>query len=943
MTTTLEFLQAILADEGLKVAAHIQPGYGPRHFYCKSIEELAKTIAHCDTLGGNVYHACATYVQSGSREAANVAKIKALWLDIDVAPKSSYRDAEHAAEAVVAFCNHYELPVPLFVASGRGLHCYWTLDAAVDRPTWHRYALALKAACEGFGLEAGRERTADAASILRPPGSHWRKEDPAILVEAGPIPPPVPIETFARLLQLAPRVEAKTFTRLNHAKSGISKKLSDAEPLDIVDIDGLAARCAQVGLFKLSNGEIPEPLWHAHAVLFTKIEGGDATFHAWSEGHPNYSYAETARKLQLGRETSGPTTCNHFASINPQTCAGCPFKVATPLQIATAELAEEAPKVTIFPPDERNETDERWKTRRFEGFTYGEKGELRYGGEKGQGENNSVIVCNTPIYLDAVLRGEIKMASHFYRFRFWLPHRGWQHIETAAGAARGMDVVSTLANMGLNIRGGEHFRNFVAQSVDCYNQEKDMETQYEQYGWKEEHEFLYGDRLYRPERTYAVPVSSELGNRNRWLRPTPEGNLREWKRAINGLFGTGSEGQSFAIIAAFAAPLMRFINDSEGGAILSLVTRDTAGGKSTSLAGAYTVWGSDRRALSMSDIDTGHSKESALGIVGNLPVFHDEFVGDPEIKKQFVRMFTEGRGRQRLDRDGTMRHSVATWQTILFTASNSSLADDLGTLNGSDAMAYRVLEFKVKSGNEMKASEADRLRKTMEQNAGHAGHAFLEYIVRPDVLSWIKDNLPAYQQQIYDATGFGKAERYWVRTLACVAVAAQIVEHLELVDFSSERIMRWAIDYFKSIKRSVSPDAKTFLSMYINEHAREMLVVPTAFAPGKRKIGVIIPPSTPNRLTMRREEDTGTYFIDYQAVRRWLTKQEVVYHEWERELTEEGICRGKKLRVLGAGTNIGGGSIQVIDIDGSHPAFTGMVRPVQDELAVSERYRHQAE
>jgi hypothetical protein len=775
-------------------------------------------------------------------------------------------------------------------------------------------------------LQAGRERTADCASILRPPGTHWRKEDPPRLVEMGDIPEPFELEELDVWLQYADAPRAQTPHPVA-TRTGLSGKLEQAKKtLEIVDFEKLADSCAQVGNLRATRGDMPEPLWHAHLVLLSHCHSGRARAHEWSVGDARYTFEETEGYLDRAEATTGPTTCAHFRSTAPSFCEGCPHRVATPLGIATAEPKRTLPTKPVDPDEPI------WKQRNFDGFAYREDGALCSGGEDPDGKTNLIVVCAQSVYLDCVQKGEIREGAHFYRFQHFLPHRGWRSVELTAGQARGQNVGGVFADLGLNIHDGDQFRRWIAQSVDHYNKERDMEVQYEQYGWKDECEFLYGDRLYRPESTAVVPASADLRVRNKWLVPREGGSLSGWRDAANRLFGAGSEGQSLAILAAFAACLMRFVNDSEGGAILSLVTRDTAGGKSTSLAGAYTVFASDRRALSLSTVDTGNSKTEALATLGNLPVFHDEFVGDPVLMAQFVREFTEGRGRQRLDRDGQMRHSVGTWQTILFTASNSSLADAIGGLDGSDAMAFRVLEFSVQSGG-LRATEADALRKTLEANAGHAGHAFLEYIVRPDTLAWIKANLPVVAQDIYDYAGFGKAERFWVRALACIGVAAQIVEHLGLVAFSPERIVKWAIDHFKSVKREATPDAKAFLAKFLNQHANEMVIVPSAYGQNERKrLGVITPARVPNKLTIRREEDTGTYFIAFDAIRSWLVKHDVSIYEFQRELEKLGVSRGIKTRTLGAGTTLGGGIVKVLDIDGEHPALTGVARAAPEGL-----------
>ena len=929
MTDLLQFLRAILPEQGLKCIVHIMPGQNPRQYFYETYEEQARAILHCDQLGGNVYHGCASYA-GRSRAKANVQWVKAFWLDIDVAPKSSYGDAHAAAEAVYAFSVACVGRPPLVVASGHGLHAYWPLQDAVPRDLWEPVALGLKAACETHGLEAGRERTADCASILRPPGAHWRKEDPAIVVEAGPLPEPFAFDDLSAAWgQAAAPAPKKDFSRV--AKSEKRGKFG-RKALEVVDFDVLADKCAQVGYMRDMRGDLSEPIWHANLMVLAHCANGDEQAHAWSSGHPNYTPAETDAYLERAKEKSGPTTCAHFRNINPDICEGCPHQVKTPLGIATGTpRASGEAKAPVPTPDSP------WPQREFGAslLQYREEdGALVLGHETASGQEKVYsVVCAHPVYLESVQRGEIRTHVHGYRFKHWLPQHGWQTVELTAGMARGESVCAVFADAGLNVHDPQAFRAFVALSVDDYNIKSEVMVQFEQYGWKDGNIFLYGDRGYNGGILEGLPGSNELKFRNQWLRPREGGSIHGWKSAADRLFGLGSEGQSFAIIASFAAPLMRFANDSEGGAIVSLVTRASASGKSTALAGAYTVWASDRRALSLTSTDTGNSKGVALATLCNLPAIHDEFEGDPEVTKLFVKLYTEGRDKSRLDRDGQLKHTVGTWQTILFTASNASLADAIGGLDGSDALAYRILEFPVQSGGSFSTAEADKLRKQMELNAGHAGHIYMEYLSRPDVLAWVRERLPAVMEEIIAYGKFGKPHRFWVRTLACVAIAAQIVEYLELVAFSPDRIMKWALDYFAGKEAPVMPGMASWLSTFINQHTAETLSVPGAWKPtASKQFGAITAPARiPNRLTIRREEDTNTYFIAFDVLRTWLIRHDISIHEFGAELEANGVSRGVKSRTLGAGTTLGGGQVKVMEFDGNHPILTGAPRPVAEE------------
>ena len=317
---TLAFLSAILPTSGLKCLVHIQAQQVRQYFY-PTVEELTEAALRCDAIGGNVYHGCASY-DAKFRTKKHVEALQAFWLDIDVAPKSSYADAYTAAQAVYAFSVRLSLAYPLLVGSGRGLHVYWPLATSVDRDTWEQYAAGLKGACVALGLEAGPERTTDCASILRPPGTHHRKEEDRD-VACGPIPEPFKLEELDAWLayaDLAPQPR--------HAKShgaGQGRKLLTAKAPEKINFEKLADRCAQFGAMRASKGNLPEPVWHAAMVVLAHCFGGESQAHLWSEGHPTYSFDETQDYLERGKEKTGPTTCAHFESVNAAGCKDCPF------------------------------------------------------------------------------------------------------------------------------------------------------------------------------------------------------------------------------------------------------------------------------------------------------------------------------------------------------------------------------------------------------------------------------------------------------------------------------------------------------------------------------------------------------------------------------------------------------------------------------------------
>jgi len=180
--TTLAFLDLILPDEGYRCAfIH----HTKRNYFFISNAQLADFMLKMDGAGNTVYHACATYKEATERKQTNVTAVRSLWGDVDAGPGKPYPDTVAAARAVVAACAAAKLPVPLFVCSGRGLHIYWPLATDLAAADWLSYAKGLRTVLHRAGLHFDPARSCDSASLLRPPGTHHRKEGTPLPVVMG--------------------------------------------------------------------------------------------------------------------------------------------------------------------------------------------------------------------------------------------------------------------------------------------------------------------------------------------------------------------------------------------------------------------------------------------------------------------------------------------------------------------------------------------------------------------------------------------------------------------------------------------------------------------------------------------------------------------------------------------------------------------------------------
>ncbi len=539
-----------------------------------------------------------------------------------------------------------------------------------------------------------------------------------------------------------------------------------------------------------------------------------------------------------------------------------------------------------------------------------------------------------PLYLHAVQTGEVRGEYNFI-FKQRLPQRGWMDISLSAKTLFSSASGSELADRGANIHEHAHFIRYLRAAIDLQHAQNRLTMRYDQFGWKDEDKaFLYGLDLYTSEGPSRAVGNDELQIRCKedWVGPCKGGDLDGWKQTINALFAQGCEPQSVALLASFAAPLMRFQERDEGGAIIHIVTRESGTGKSTALIGAASVWGR-REGLGLTNDDTRVSKALTLGALGNLPVIFDEItIRDPEAIRAFVINFTNGRDKMRATRMGEIRHTASTWQTILVSAANTSLVDILSAQNTPEAPAMRILEFPMALPEELKHAQGDKLRKALRANSGHAGRAFIEWLVKPANLAWTKATLERVTQETWKHTGWRSDRRFWVRTIAAIAVAGVIVRQLGLVEFSVKRIIDWLLEALGAGESAGNAAwAVPALTEFLNESVSDVLIMPGPWVAGQRQH----PLQTPrNRLTIRHEISTNRYIIATSALREWLIGRELSFQAFLKDLERLGVVTRRRIQVkLSAGCDIPSGQTWCVEINGAHEALSG-VKPLMTENVV---------
>lgn len=556
-----------------------------------------------------------------------------------------------------------------------------------------------------------------------------------------------------------------------------------------------------------------------------------------------------------------------------------------------------------------------------------------------QGARNSDDLVNTvltdqPVFLEAVQTGEVADGVFSYRFRHYLPHKGWGNVAIDAGTVHSAIGMSKMAEKGIVVHDTKLFMNYVRTAVDQYHQGQAPQTRYEQYGWKRDDTcFLYGRYLYTSAGKITVGGNDEVEIRQRWLGPRKGGSLRVWTDTCDKLFQHQMEALAATVLASPAAALIKFCSTLEGGAIIHLFTPGSGKGKSTALQGGWSFWG-EKFGTSLTGIDTKVSKPIVIGTLANLPVFHDELIDrDPEVIKKFIEMFTEGRDRMRGTQSGGIRHVLATWSTVLITAANKSLVELL-PFDGTDAAGFRVLELTCVLNNPSGSVEGDKMKRILEENAGHAADRFVQYLVAPGVREWCQEAVDQWMKDIWEKTKLGNEHRFRVRLVAAIAVAGMICNKLEILNFSTQRIVDYLLaelvkDSNAGTVSKLSPidRASQALGEFLNEHQGQTLIVADAYRPKQQPAHAIVEPK--GKLAMRCELRSKRLYLSQGVFRKWCGDRGLSARIVIDTLIENRVVVGQPNKTLTAGTFLPGSQVQSLEINMDHPLMSGFVVAVE--------------
>ena len=376
----LDFLAAVLPSSGRYCAFETTK---KRHVFVDSIEELLEAALKMNaTVGANTYFwtAATDNAQAKTRTAADARCVRSLWIDVDVGKdeEKSYPSKQAAADAIDAFLSRTgmaDLGQPCINTSGNGFQIFWPFADDASIVSWKPVAENFKKLCQQEGLLIDMTCTADAARVMRMPGTFNYGKDGTLRKKAKVLIPSDTVFTLEALGEfIRGKLKVKSFEERQIQSAEIISMPGVRPPSnshsavklfenmdtffkDILERTKAGTGCKQLAYYvENATSDNMEPLWRGWLSIAQKCaDGGKAA--VWlSKLHP-YDPDRMAQKL---REIKGPYPCLKFDSESPGICDACQNfgKITNPLALGRkVSLDSEEKEIEVVLPsiDEEDE------------------------------------------------------------------------------------------------------------------------------------------------------------------------------------------------------------------------------------------------------------------------------------------------------------------------------------------------------------------------------------------------------------------------------------------------------------------------------------------------------------------------------------------------------------------------------------------------------------
>ena len=876
------------------------------------------------------------------RTQRNMLAARCLFLDIDVgAGEAKYATQADGLRALRAFTQDIGLPAPTIVSSGGGLHVYWPFDQDLPTEDWRGLAGLLKSATDAKGLKADPSRTADPASVLRVPGTINHKQGQSLPVQVLRYGQPSSVDSLREVLKAAAGTKASAvFLGARPDMSGFEDNttLHTAPP---PGMKSLVSVCGQVQYAMRHVATLPEPLWYAILGLVRYTRQGDAAAHKISVGHPNYSVEYTDEKLHtLASKNIGPTTCEKFATLNPDVCGQCVYRGSAKSPLTIARKSDDLPPPEVKPPAPAAAPVSIPPPIPAAPFPYKRtpSGIFVESVVKGKGDEPDFVEQVKLLNHDFFPIRRYKDARREAEVHVWvadLPLVGQVELSLAADTMYdNKKLGGLLAHRGVFVQSKmiPLLANYMVAYIKQLQAVSAPETLRTSLGWNAElSEFTLPDCVLHENGT-QTPITLDSAAAASLAAVTKHGTLERQVELLKFFDHPAYIPNQFAICAALGAPL--FYMTGHHGVVVNM-SGPPGASKSTTLYTGAGLWGHPIKMTinGTSRGATANARDNRIMALSNLPVMVDEITQmSPRDAAEMAMSITQAEGRLRLDHTGAERRTAqGTKSTIMLSTANTSLYNLIAAYRADGvAESVRVLEMTFTPQTVHTKVEADDYLDDLKNNYGHVGEQFIRYVVthREKVHTKVRAIMRALDSALKITAG----ERFWSAAAAAALAACEIANELGLLNYNKRKLLDWiATEQIPAMRGTIVAQHASpalVLADYLEYINGSMLVLQNASKAGqgrwKTNLPTVVRQPTNAKLLARHEIDRGLIWVSTTGLRNYCIDIGYNYTTLISHLKNSGAIRPQTAaKVLGAGTDYAKGQTACWVVNINHPELAG--------------------
>jgi len=913
-----QFYEKALPRQGVYCVSAIDPQSKKTiNRFAESLDELVVEVEKFKQKEQNVYVALGSF-DGFSRKAEHCIFYRSFFIDLDVGQEKAdqgkgYATKEEALSALNKFLEQTELPPPVRLDSGTGIHAYWLLDEEVPIEEYLPYAEKFKAYCLAR-IHADPAVMADASRIMRCPESLNYKTDPpspAFLIDTELYE--YTFEAFKSFLGEAEKPINDIIASLPKGLDDETRKIWKTDNF-LFSFDALAEKsfegsgCAQV-LYALENEKtVGRDLWAGVLTIAVHCEDGNEAIHKMSSEHPDYNYEATEK---TARSFNAPRTCEWFADNFPERCNGCSHrgKIKTPIVLGkkfqpAAARKEEEESVWQTP----NSKDILELPIALSPFVRGVNGGIYYvpspkKDRKGVvHESDPQLVCSYDFY--PIRRMYSPIDGECLTMRLVLPNDEPREFLLPMKAAYATDKLKDItASNGVLCTPAAlpHLMNYVVKWGQYMVSTVKADIMRMQMGWTEsetadilEGGFVIGQTEMRKTGAVDCASSPYVKGLAKFLKP--HGTYQKWQDAANKLNLPSLEIHAFTMLCGFGSPLMQFMSTS--GVVVSLLGRSGAA-KTGAMYAGLSIFGHPKELSVYDATDNGlvmrfiNMRSILFGLdeVGNK---------EPKVLSHLTHSISHGKAKIRLQSsiNAEREHLLSASLIAIFTTNESVYSKFELDKAAPDGEAARVVEFLMKKPEILQGDGGSTLGRsifdTFRHNYGYAGPIYIEELMKLGV-DHILERIEHWRARFIAMFGADGTYRFYENLIAATFTGGEIAVNAGIIKIDLDRVFSHVVKEMVMIRDKVVKinklDYETLLGDFLNENLGSLLVIKE----GK----VVMEPRF--SIVGRLSSDDGTIAISKSVFDKWLNKRNVSSREFEVNMKEKGMLQTVKVGRLATG------------------------------------------